>query len=108
MILLVHEYLFYFYFFHEKKKKKRKQWINHTFNITVAPVLSGHLWDNAKLAAKDRWPLIPGFKLMGKKHRVFSFLLYCTDLLIASVMAAYTEMVNAQLGLLKKTVYINF
>lgn len=34
---------------------------------TVAPVLSGHLWDNAKLAAKDRWPLIPGFKIMEKK-----------------------------------------
>lgn len=50
------------------------------FTSTVAPVLSGHLWDNAKLAAKDRWPLIPGFKLMGKKHRVFSFWLYCTDL----------------------------
>lgn len=39
---------------------------------------------------------------MGEKHRVFLFWLYCTDLLIASVMAAYTEMVNAQLGLLNK------
>lgn len=35
---------------------------------TVAPVLSGHPWDNAKLAAKDRWPLIPGFKIMEKKN----------------------------------------
>lgn len=72
-------------------------------DITVAPVLSGHLWDNDKLAAKDRWPLIPGFKLIKKKqHRVFSFWLYCTDLLIAYVMAAYTEMVHAQLGLMNK------
>lgn len=36
--------------------------------FTVAPVLSGHLWDNDKLAAKDRWPLIPGFKLIKKKN----------------------------------------
>ena len=27
---------------------------------SVAPVLSGHLWENRKLATYDRWPLIPG------------------------------------------------
>lgn len=45
----------------------------HFCMCTIAPVLKGLFWDNCKLAALDRYPLTPGFKLMKKNTDYFHF-----------------------------------